>query len=210
MKRKFKVMTRQIEQLKEEIQSKDTSLVREHFEHMKVAREKERLREELTAIIKKEDDMAAEEASFKARWPSSTRSPGGRVGRLKQQKEFDIVVNERDILGTQLIRRNDELSTLYEKIKLQQCTLSQGEAAYNERLEDHQALQKDCQLLKAEMLALRMAISNLDALKNETFALQRDLLHERTKVRALSEELDNPMNVHRWRKLEGSAPTPTA
>jgi len=25
-------------------------------------------------------------------------------------------------------------------------------------------------------------------------------------VRALSEELENPMNVHRWRKLEGSDP----
>ena len=207
MKRKFKVMTRQIEQLKEEIQAKDTSLVREHFEHMKVAQEKERLREELAAVIKKEDDMAAEEASFKAEVAKLNQIISeAESERLKQQKEFDIVVNERDILGTQLIRRNDELSQLYEKIKLQQCTLSQGEAAYNERLADHSALQKDCQLLKAEMLALRMAISNLDALKNETFALQRDLLHERTKVRALSEELDNPMNVHRWRKLEGSDP----
>jgi len=26
------------------------------------------------------------------------------------------------------------------------------------------------------------------------------------QVRALSEELENPMNVHRWRKLEGSDP----
>jgi hypothetical protein len=25
-------------------------------------------------------------------------------------------------------------------------------------------------------------------------------------VKALSEELENPMNVHRWRKLEGSDP----
>ena len=25
-------------------------------------------------------------------------------------------------------------------------------------------------------------------------------------MRALSEELENPMNVHRWRKLEGSDP----
>ena len=31
----------------------------------------------------------------------------------------------------------------------------------------------------------------------------RELLQERTKVTALSEELENPMNVHRWRKLEG-------
>jgi myosin heavy subunit len=32
------------------------------------------------------------------------------------------------------------------------------------------------------------------------------LLQERTKVKALSEELENPLNVHRWRKLEGSDP----
>ena len=105
----------------------------------------------------------------------------------------------------QLIRRNDELARLYEKIKLLQCTLSQGERAYAERLADLSALQKDMQLLRAELFALKSAITNLDALKSETFALQRDLLHERTKVRALSEELDNQMNVHRWRKLEGSA-----
>lgn len=38
--------------------------------------------------------------------------------RIRQKKEYDIVVNERDILGTQLIRRNDELALLYEKIKV--------------------------------------------------------------------------------------------
>ena len=207
MKRKFKVMTRQIEQLKEEIQSKDTTLVREHFEHMKVAQEKEGLREQLAAVIKKEEDMAAEEGSFKAEVAKLNQIISeAEAERLKQQKEFEIVVSERDILGTQLIRRNDELTRLYEKIKLQQCTLSQGERAYNERLADFSALQKDMQLLRAELFALKSAITNLDALKNETFALQRDLLHERTKVRALTEELDNRMNVHRWRKLEGSDP----
>ena len=36
--------------------------------------------------------------------------------------------------------------------------------------------------------------------------LQRELLQERTKVKALSEELENPMNLQRWRKLEGSDP----
>ena len=33
------------------------------------------------------------------------------------------VINERDILGTQLIRRNDELALLYEKLKIQTSTL---------------------------------------------------------------------------------------
>ena len=34
MKRKFKIMQHQIEQLKEEIQAKDMALVKEHFDHM--------------------------------------------------------------------------------------------------------------------------------------------------------------------------------
>ena len=36
--------------------------------------------------------------------------------------------------------------------------------------------------------------------------MEREYLLEKHKVKALSEELENPMNVHRWRKLEGSDP----
>ena len=45
-----------------------------------------------------------------------------------------------------------------------------------------------------------------DAWKREILYLQKELLQEKTRVTALSEELENPMNVHRWRKLEGSDP----
>ena len=40
----------------------------------------------------------------------------------------------------------------------------------------------------------------------EIYHVQRELLRERTRCRALEEELENPMNVHRWRKLEGIDP----
>lgn len=46
--------------------------------------------------------------------------------RARQKKELEQVISERDILGTQLIRRNDELALLYEKIKIQQSTLNKG------------------------------------------------------------------------------------
>merc|ERR1712083_998495 len=52
----------------------------------------------------------------------------------------------------------------------------------------------------------RQQVANIDDLKKEVYQLQRELLAERTKVKALSEGLENPMNVHRWRKLEGSDP----
>lgn len=43
-------------------------------------------------------------------------------------------------------------------------------------------------------------------LRQEVFMLERDLTRERLKCRALEEELQHPLNVHRWRKLEGSDP----
>ena len=43
--------------------------------------------------------------------------------KKNQQKELDRVTTERDILGTQLVRRNDELTLLHEKTKLQQSTM---------------------------------------------------------------------------------------
>merc|ERR1711881_103608 len=55
-------------------------------------------------------------------------------------------------------------------------------------------------------IAKQQVVSIAD-LKREVYELQRELLQERTKVKALSEELENPMNVHRWRKLEGSDPS---
>jgi hypothetical protein len=53
-----------------------------------------------------------------------------------QKQNTDLIIEQRDMLGTQLIRRNDELALLYEKIKILQSKLARGEVQYQERLED--------------------------------------------------------------------------
>lgn len=126
--------------------------------------------------------------------------------RVRQRKEYDVVVADRDILGTQLVRRNDELQLLYEKIKIQQSTLSKGAVQYRECLGDIRLLKIKLAETKRELGLLRLGVANVDVLKREVHFLGRELLAERTKVKALSEELENPLNVHRWRKLEGSDP----
>merc|ERR1712134_191556 len=103
----------------------------------------------------------------------------------------------------------DELALLYEKVKIQQSTLQTGEVAYKERLEEIRALKIQIANLNREMEIQAQKTNNGDERKRQVYELQRELLHERTKVKALSEELENPMNVHRWRKLEGSDPSQT-
>lgn len=126
--------------------------------------------------------------------------------RRRQQKELQQVVSERDILGTQLVRRNDELALLYEKIKIQQSTLAKGEIQYRQRLQDIRLLKLEIKKLRREKTILNKNVSSIDDLRKEVYHTQRELLRERTRCKALEEELENPMNIHRWRKLEASDP----
>ena len=142
------------------------------------------------------------------------------------------MINERDILGTQLIRRNDELALLYEKIKIQQSTLNKGEVQYSQRLEDIRILKLEIKKMRRERTILSKSVANVDdlryyyhsycyrmtlilsctlthlcAYRRELYHVQRELLREQTRCKALEDELENPMNIHRWRKLEGSDPS---
>merc|ERR1712176_373739 len=111
-----------------------------------------------------------------------------------------------DILGAQLIRRNEELALLYEKIKIQQSTLQKGEIQYEERVQDVARLRSEIRKAKSDVAAAKTQVTNVESLKREVHHLNKTLLREETKAKALQEELDNPMNVHRWWELEGSDP----
>lgn len=87
------------------------------------------------------------------------------------KKEMQKTVNERDILGTQLIRRNDELALLYEKIKILQTTLAKGEIQYQERLEDIKLLKFCIGDLKCELRIVKNQAAQIGDLRKECLAL---------------------------------------
>lgn len=81
-----------------------------------------------------------------------------------------------------------------------------GEAQYAQRVEDIRLLKIEIKRLRQEKNLLTKSINNMTDLRQEVFLLERDLTRERLKCRALEEELQHPLNIHRWRKLEGSDP----
>merc|ERR1711904_292503 len=207
MKRKFRSMSHQIEALKEEIKEKDQLLIKEHFEKNKVKKSSEAISDNLKKANKRMSALQTLTDNQKQevkRLESSIQE--AEQEQQNQRKEFDQVTSERNILGTQLIRRNDELSLLYEKIKIQKSTLDKGETQYKDRLDEIRALKLQVSKLNRNLHVMNEEAGSLTELDKEVYHLERDLLHEKAKVKALSEELENPMNVHRWRKLEGSDP----
>lgn len=69
-------------------------------------------RMELSGLRREIEEMKREEKHL--RW--GIQQAQVIIGR--RQKDIDNVMHERDILGTQLVRRNDELSLQYSRIKV--------------------------------------------------------------------------------------------
>lgn len=207
MKTKFKIMYHQIEQLKEEIKEKEELLKNTSFDLNKGQKDCELIKDQMERAKKKQQQLNSQKETQKGEITKLTARINEAKSERKQQKsKYEELIGERDVLGTQLIRRNDELALLYEKIKIQQRTLQNGEIQYKQRLEESRTLAIKTASLKRELHIAKNQVTDISDLKKDVFQLQRELLQERTKVKALSEELENPMNVHRWRKLEGADP----
>jgi chromosome segregation ATPase len=207
LRQKYKILQHQIENLHDEINLKNNAIREELIEKKKIE-EKNRAFE--TTKKNQENRVEVHEKTIKSYENDIAKLKHliseSEQERVKQKKEYEMVINDRDILGTQLIKRNEELAALYEKIKIQQSTLAKGEVQYQERVIDSTLLKNKIGELRKELVLSKKQVSCVPSLKREVHALQRELMEMRTKVKALREELKNPMNVHRYRKLGGTNP----
>ena len=110
------------------------------------------------------------------------------------------------MFGTELIRRNDELTLLCEKIKILQNTLAKGEVSFSEKESEIRLLRTKITENKNKVTILERQAGKVNNLKVDICTLTNSLIQERMQVQALSEELESPINLHRWRKLEGQDP----
>ncbi|NXG15880.1 CFA58 protein, partial [Grallaria varia] len=208
LKIKLKTSTRQVDQLKEEMKDKNALLEKAHLDHQQTEEEKESLKAELLKMIK----QALETKTFIENQEAEEKKllkiiAEADAERLKHKREFDKVLSERHALASQLIRRNHEVALLYEKIKIQQAILNRGESEYQQRMEDIRILKLEIKKLRREKGILGKNVADVEELRLEFHHMQKELLKEQTRCKILEEELQKPLKIHRWRKLEASDPT---
>ncbi|XP_034254595.1 cilia- and flagella-associated protein 58-like [Thrips palmi] len=114
--------------------------------------------------------------------------------------------DETALLATQLMRRGEEARLLHEKTLILGSVLAKGRDSYERRLADVRLLRIQIKRLRLEKANLAAMIRNSAELRLELYQTSRQLTHSQVKCRALEEELHTPLNVHRWRKLEGTDP----
>lgn len=197
----------EVEQLRSDIQTKMLDLI-----HAKKLIEKyEKQRQSLQAQIQRsrnqlqqtKDDLQASKV-LNSQLRKTIIEDEQKINKLRKCK--DSLMQEKDIIGTQLVRRNDEIHVLKEKISIQQLALDRGESQYGKRLDDIRLLKVEIQNLTSKCDLLTRDATNTADMRQEVLQLNRALTQERVKVKALEDEMLTPTNVHRWRKLLGNDP----
>ena len=136
-------------------------------------------------------------------------TPRRSAQALTQRKEYDSVINERDILGAQLIRRNDEIGLLQEKLKIQHSTLTRGEEQYSARVHDVQVLRLKIRDMQREVAVASGGAQLSDDLRRDLLQCRRDLLEEKAKCKALTQRMLKLVQLdssRRWRLRASSCP----
>lgn len=159
-------MTRSVEQLRVEIKSKDQELVeldkefkKVESQNVKIEADKNRAKSQISStqeVIKNQENHVGHLKKI---------IQEAKNQKTKQQKDYDMVRNQRDILGTQLIKRNQELSELYQKIKLSNSNLTKGQIYFKEKQKDFNERKIKLAMLRNEYLSIDDKIRCIDDLK---------------------------------------------
>ena len=109
------------------------------------------------------------------------------------------------MLNNQLIKRNEELAVLYEELKLQNSLLSKGQEQFEEKQNDLNNLLEADREMQDQLEIADKEVEKYEKLKSTIQQRQRQLVEEKLKVKALTDELAKPINIHRWRRLKDTS-----
>ena len=124
MKRKLKIMNHQIDQLKDEISTKESQIAREHSVHEEIEQHKIRLKTEVDRLrnagLRQIQDLKSAEGEHDKlqRLLGDSEREHARI-----TMQLDTAICDRDVLSSQLLRRNEDLAAVYQKLRLHEVLI---------------------------------------------------------------------------------------
>jgi chromosome segregation ATPase len=205
LRRKYKTLIQNISTLKEEIERKEEDLTKEYFKTKDLEKncEAQVKTNELLATYLKKKDAFFEELFEKISDLKRT------IDIFKTQKEkineqLEIVISERDLLSTEVIKRHKELRTLNEKLTIIDHLFRKSEKQFGVKATLSVSLKKTARELLVEIKGIKLEVEKIPELFIDYQLLEKEYLNEKLKCNFLIQELQCPINVHKWRKLEST------
>ena len=112
------------------------------------------------------------------------------------------VTKEVTTLMTKLQGVRRELTAVQSKVAAQDELLSQGRRFYNRLLTARAVAWRAVGKLKKRRDSQQDDSDDAEELRRVVLALERGIMEEKRRSKALEDELRHPINVHRWQRLE--------
>lgn len=202
-----KALMSSLQLLKDEIRSKDAECLNMHLYQKKVVSQTKVLSRQCKDMKKKlkEADEITTEIRNKISRNFFFISEAELAAKKEKQVTVDIKFSSEMITST-TSKRKAETKILYEKTHILQSLLDKGTVAFqrlNEQIED---LKEELNRVVYFNKKLNQRNRHGNTLKIEMIRIEKALLCEQGKAKALETELENPFNIHRWTIIEGTDP----
>ena len=202
MKKTLKIINNQTDQLREEFDAKEKAVI-EQIENA------EKIEKECKALDKLNEILKFKRSKRKEKITNIVNEIS-KLSGIKHQidngindtfKKHEKIIVERDILVTELIQKNDEIALLKERGKIQKETYKNGEKEFYKKEKELNFLNILFKDLIEELELNKKKIQKIFLYQNKIKIIDEKLREKKLKVKALSEELENPMNIKRWRSI---------
>lgn len=203
----YTLVERDIADSKKTIKEKDEQCITSHIQRMEYGEQSQQLKRD---IEKMNDDIRQLQLASTTLLNTNMRSR-----YLLDVAEKDIFklkcVNQEsktqyNLLEKQVHDRIYSLDLLKEKIVLIEGRLKAEAATYVQKCRQVEDLKKELKNEVNKKADLMDRSKHSNYLRTECRNLEKGILFQQGRVRALEDELETPMNIHRWRFLEASNP----
>ena len=207
IREKIRILSNEVEILSNESSTKDKALSKEKVSHQQAQNQRDSLRQDMNKLL---SDYRSKQGVVEQQIMEIDKL-NAVINTLEKdmldvKKHYEKAVGERNSTGVQLIERNDELCILYERANQQQEVMKKGEVGLQVKEEELRFVRLQTEELKRQYNAAKKRLPEMDIHKGKIGELETKLVAERRKVDALSNQLEDPQNLERWRPLDGEDP----
>eukprot|EP01038_Epipyxis_sp_PR26KG_P007169 gene7169-9772_t len=207
MREKIRILHNEVEILGNERMAKDMALSKEMNAHSQAQNQRDSLRQDLNRLLSEyRTKQSTVEQQIQEIDKLNVVINSLEKDMLQLKSKYERSVEERNVTGVQLIDRNDELCILYERSNQQQEALRRGEIESIKKEEELRMVRLQSEELKHQYGAAKLRIPELEANKEKISELEENLKLQRKITEELSNKLEDPSNLERWRPLDGNDP----
>lgn len=207
IREKIRILSNEVEILSNESSTKDKALSKERIAHTQAQNQRDSLRQDMNKLLSdyRQKQGVVEQQIMEIDKLNAVINILEK-DMLEVKKAYEKAVGERNGTGVQLIERNDELCILYERANQQQEATKKGELGLQQKEEELRFIRLQTEELRRQYAAAKKRIPDIDTKQQVIVALEEKLVAERRKVDNLSNQLEDPQNLERWRPLDGEDP----